>query len=51
MSYLHAFPLAIRNSRRTFWSISRLWFIDKLHPESCKCEGCFLGPMQGELRL
>lgn len=51
MSYLESFPRAIRDSRRTFWSISRLWFTDKFHPESCKCEGCSLGVLQPELKL
>ena len=51
VSYLESFPKKLRHTQRTFWSISRLWFADKVHLESCKCEGCFLGDLQPELRL
>ena len=51
MSYLKSFPPAFRHTARTFRAIARFWYVDRTHPESCKCEGCFIGPMQGELRL
>ena len=54
VSYLRSFPKDYRAKKpqRVFWAISRLWFMDKFHPDSCRCEGCFLGPKgQLELRL
>jgi hypothetical protein len=50
MSYLQSFPRSHRGARRTFWSISRLWYTDKFHPETCHCDGCFLGP-KGQLEF
>ena len=49
MSYLAYFPKNHRFTQRTFWSISRLWFTDKIHADDCVCEGCFLGVLQPEL--
>jgi hypothetical protein len=52
MSYLKSFPVNYRRTKpaTVFRAISKLWFIDKFHPETCRCEGCFLGP-KGQLEL
>jgi hypothetical protein len=43
MSYLDRFPKSFRVRARTFRAISLFWYIDKVHPDDCKCEGCDLG--------
>ena len=49
MTYLKSFPPKLRKTPRTFRAIARLWYVDKGHPENCRCPGCFLGPKQGNL--
>jgi hypothetical protein len=55
MSEWKRFP-AVYWEKRPEWVfrvLAKFWFTDKLeeHPETCVCEGCFLGPIQQELRL
>jgi hypothetical protein len=52
MSYLASFPKAYRAKKpvRVFRAISKLWYTDKFHPDTCRCDGCFIGP-RGQLGL
>lgn len=50
MGYLKSFPPKFRKTARTFRAIARLWYVDKVHPDNCRCEGCFV-PEQMEMFL
>jgi hypothetical protein len=51
MGYLKSFPPKFRSNSRTFRCIARYWFVDQIHPDNCRCDGCFSGPQQMELFL
>lgn len=53
MSYVKSFPKKYHGTAWLFRVIARYQFTNPLHgdhPESCRCEGCFLGP-KGQLEL